>query len=477
MIFDDFDDDELMCADKQPQAQPSLQDMEFETSLDGEMQVQQARRARRDHAAFYEVFQVQLNERFFLQSAARPADPAELSFRAPSHSATSRSSRHTGRLRPAEPLEMPRPFPLLLLRDSAAAWPPSFGSVRLTEEQIRSHAGIGLTSVLVKEEGGRLPPPAGMRRESFATESDSDDEDEDDDDEEEMEDGAVSAGREARQFGETSLQRDTSICFQQPKANTNTNQNLSQNQNSLGDFCQTTSQMQGRMRNRSQFHPQHQNHPQLHQSNHFGSQRASAFGLAADPNAQANANTLLMLPRDAKSISSFMLKKRNISAAFNSKSRNRTQRKAHRKRICDDPNQQLSQPVLQQQPSGAGLLHSICDLGGSRRGEHLGSEPFRRAKSVTNVTRECFRQLEVCGDGHSVESLISLENVEQARKRRMDVAGEQCRCGARDFGLKDIIARTLACLHVFHRDCLQAWVDGQFEAEAEVCCPQCRHVL
>lgn len=352
MIFDDFDDDEMLC-DTYQQAAPEPKDMEFETSLDNDMVEKHKLRENMDHSAFYEVFQIQINERFFLQSSSKAQDYKEVSLKYPSF-----NSRNVLELAAASSR------PELILREQPQTmtyWQNSFASISQPK-----NGPAPLTK----------PESSGLRLEELTSGSESS----------EHEEKAVEDKREMT--------------------------------------------------------------PSLGKADMLFKPENCTF-------------------KDVKSVSSFLLKKRNVSALFNSKSRNQTLRKNNRKRINDEA-------PFNEQESRRALMYSICDFRVSA--ETTSNSLIRRSRSVTNVTREMFRQVDN-NDNKSVESLVSLENIENVKKRRMDVDGESCPVCEKVFGLNAIIARTLACLHVFHKECIKNCVDQQHRLGEEITCPSCNHFL
>ena len=353
MIFDDFDD-EMLC-DTYQQTAPEIKDMEFETSLDNDMVEKHKLRENMDHSAFYEVFQIQINERFFLQPSSKPQDHKEVSLKYPSFN--SRNALELGA----------SSRPELILREQPQTmtyWQNSFASI--------SQPKNGPTLIV-------NPEASGLRLEELTSGSESND----------CEEKMVEDEKDNRNEMTPSLGKADTL---------------------------------------------------LKPENHIF--------------------------KEAKSISSFLLKKRNVSALFNSKSRNQTLRKNNRKRINDEV-------IYKEQESKRALMYSICDFRISA--ETTSNSLIRRSRSVTNVTREIFKQAD--NDNKSVESLVSLENIENIKKRRMDVDGESCSVCEKAFGLNAIIARTLACLHVFHKECIKDCVDQQHRLGEEITCPSCNHFL
>ena len=158
--------------------------------------------------------------------------------------------------------------------------------------------------------------------------------------------------------------------------------------------------------------------------------------------------------RDARTIGSFGVRRRNISNFFQTKSRNRTLKKRYKKFNLSNAHEKL-------------VAYSIDDL----RPGCLHSGPvLRRIMSLENLISRHQRV-------ESLGSLMSLDNLEERDKQRLGASGSFCFLCQKEFALRNFIAKTLTCGHLFHQQCLENWVSHAKHNKKQITCPECEQVL
>jgi len=155
--------------------------------------------------------------------------------------------------------------------------------------------------------------------------------------------------------------------------------------------------------------------------------------------------------KDHKSIGSLGVRRRNISNFFHTNSRNRTLRKKQRR----------VQGVSHNAP-----IYSSNDLvfDNSQNGQ-LAPKCFSQ--------NSLFKDLVGNNEDNSINSLMSMDNIEERQKRKMSISESLCVICQRQFVLKDFVARIKACSHTFHKPCLEDWLAKAKASNQDCTCPQC----
>jgi hypothetical protein len=100
----------------------------------------------------------------------------------------------------------------------------------------------------------------------------------------------------------------------------------------------------------------------------------------------------------------------------------------------------------------------------------------RRSFSVNSIAREIFKAAQM-PENPSFHSIHSMEHIGMSNVDLDDGTSEVCRVCQKDFRVNDVVARTYACQHAFHKACLDSELYKGSVEGGEPKCPTCQRLI
>lgn len=106
---------------------------------------------------------------------------------------------------------------------------------------------------------------------------------------------------------------------------------------------------------------------------------------------------------------------------------------------------------------------------------HKRNPNYRRSFSVNSIAREIFKA--AAPQNHSFQSILSMDFIGTSHIELEDAGPERCGACQKEFRVRDVVAKTHACQHSFHKGCLDDRLYSTVQGGVPPSCPTClRHI-